>query len=81
MRIVGFPEEADAEGCIFPVTLMDVVFRGTPEELRVVGEFLINAAAELDVARSSNPELYLSVHLGNSNPHAQVGLSVNAGLE
>jgi hypothetical protein len=81
MRIVGFPEEADAGGCIFPVTLADVVFRGTPEELRVIGEFLMKAAAELNLAQSSNPDLYLSVNLDNSNPRAMVDLSVNVGLE
>jgi hypothetical protein len=77
MRIVGWPEEPDADGCILPVTITDLDFQGTPEELRAIGEFLLKAAAELDLAESDNSALQLSLDLGNSNPRAGVGLSVN----
>jgi hypothetical protein len=77
MRIVGWPEEPDADGGILPVTIVDVDFQGTPEELRSIGEFLLRATAELDFAESSNSALHLSVDLRNSNPRAGVGLSVN----
>jgi hypothetical protein len=77
MRIVGWPEEPDANGGILPVTIVDVDFQGTPEELRVIGEFLLKAAAEVDLAQSSNSALHIGVELGNSNPCAGVGLSVN----
>ena len=77
MRIVGWPEEPDADGGILPVTIVDVDFQGTPDELRAIGEFLLKAAAELDLAEANNSALYLSVDLGNSNPRAEVGLSVN----
>jgi hypothetical protein len=53
MRIVGWPEEPDADGCILPVTIVEVDFQGTPEELRAIGEFLLRAAAELDLAESN----------------------------
>jgi hypothetical protein len=77
MRIVGWPEEPDADGGILPVTIVDVDFHGTPEELRAIGEFLLNAAEELALARTANSELHIGVELGNSNPSAGVGLSVN----
>lgn len=77
MRIVGWPEEPDADGCVLPVTIVDVDFHGTPKELRAIGEFLLKAAAELDLAKSSNSALHVGVQLGNSNPCAGVGLSVN----
>jgi hypothetical protein len=77
MRIVGWPEEPDADGGILPVTIVDVDFQGTPEELRAIGEFLLKAAAELDLAQTNNSVVQLSVDLRNSNPHAEVGLSVN----
>ena len=78
MRIIGWPEESDEDGAIFPVTVVDVDFHGTPEELRAIGEFLLKAAAELDVAQSSNLPLHVGINLRNSNPCAQVGVSVNA---
>ena len=77
MRIVGWPEVPDADGCIFPVTVVDVDFHGTPEEMRAIGNFLLKAASELDIAQSSNSALHVGVELGNSNPLAGVGLSVN----
>ncbi|RZJ84351.1 MAG: hypothetical protein EOO64_04075 [Massilia sp.] len=77
MRMIGWPEEPDADGGILPVTIVDVDFQGTPEELRTIGEFLLKAAAELDLADANNSTLYLSVDLGNSNPRAEVGLHVN----
>jgi hypothetical protein len=77
MRIVGWPEEPDSHGGILPVTIVDVDFHGTPEELRAVGEFLLKAAAELDLVRTSNSAFQAGVELGNSNPDAGVGLSVN----
>ena len=67
MRIVGWPEEPDADGCILPVTIVDVDFHGTPKELRAIGEFLLKAATELDLANSSNSALHVGVELGSSN--------------
>ncbi len=78
MRIIGFPEEPDEDGGISPVTIVDLNFHGTPEELRVVGEFLLKAAAELDLAQASDLPLNLSIDLGNSNPDAEVGILVSA---
>lgn len=77
VHIVGWPEAPDADGGILPVAIVDVDFQGTPEELRAIGEFLLKAAAELDVAKTNNSALYLSIDLGNSNPRAEVGLHVN----
>jgi hypothetical protein len=77
MRIVGWPEESDLDGAILPVTIADVDFHGTPEELRTISRFLLMAAAELDVAQSTNSELRVGVELGNSNPTAKVGLWIN----
>lgn len=77
MRIVGWPEESDAEGGIDPVTIVDVDFHGTPEELRAIGNFLLKAAAELECAQSSNSALNIGIELGNSNPSAGVGLAIN----
>ena len=78
MRIIGWPEEPVEDGAIFPVTVVDVDFHGTPEELRAIGEFLLKAAAELDVAQDGNLSLHVGINLRNSNPDAQVGVSVNA---
>lgn len=75
MRIVGFPEES-ADGAIKPVTLADVVFEGTPEELRSVGEFLIRMSFEMQVANESNSALYVGLDLGNDRPNADVGLAI-----
>jgi len=36
MRIIGWPEEPDEYGAILPVTIVEVNFQGTPEELRAV---------------------------------------------
>jgi hypothetical protein len=77
MRIVGWPEEPDADGCILPVTIAGVDFHGTPEELRAISEFLLKAAIELDLAKSSNSALNVGVELRNCNPCAGVGLLVN----
>lgn len=78
MRIIGFPEEPDEDGGILPITIVGLTFHGTPEELRTVGEFLLKAAAEFDLAQASNLPLNLSIDLGNSNPHAEVGILVSA---
>jgi len=78
MRIIGWPEETDADGAILPVTIVDVDFHGTPEELRAIGEFLLKAAAELELAQGNNLPLNVGLDLGNSNPNAAVGISVNA---
>lgn len=77
MRIVGWPEDPDEEGCILPVTITDVDFYGTPDELRLIANFLLKAAGELDLAQANNSELNVGVELGNSNPAAGVGLWVN----
>lgn len=77
MRIVGWPEEQDAEGGILPMTIADVDFHGTPEELRLIANFLLKAAGELDLAQANNSELNVGVELENSNPAAGVGLWVN----
>ena len=77
MHIIGWPEEPDAEGAILPVTIVDVDFHGTPEELRAIGEFLLQAAAELELAHASNVPLNSGLGLSNSNPYAAVGISVN----
>lgn len=77
MRMIGWPEEPDEDGGILPVTIVDVDFQGAPEELRAIGEFLLKAAAELEIAQASNLPLHVSVDLGNSNPGAEVGISVN----
>lgn len=78
MRIIGWPEEPDEGGAILPVTIFEVDFQGTPEELRAVGEFFLKAAAELDIAQASNLPLNVSIDLDNSNPYAEVGIYVNA---
>jgi hypothetical protein len=75
MRIVGFPEEA-VDGAIFPVALCDVVFEGTPEELRSVGDFLIRMAFEMQAAVESNSALYVGLDVGNDRPNAEVGLAI-----
>lgn len=77
MRIIGWPERPDVDGGILPVTIVDVDFHGTPEELRAIGDFLLSAAAELDIAQANNSALHVGVDLGNSNPYAEVGVSVN----
>jgi hypothetical protein len=78
MRIIGWPEKPDKDGAILPVTIVDVDFHGTAEELRAIGDFLLKAASEFDIAAAKNLPLHASVDLGNSNPHAEVGISVNA---
>ena len=77
MRIIGFVEEPDVDGGILPVTIVDVDFQGTPEELRAIGEFLLKAAADLEIAQASNLPVHVSIDLGNSNPGAEVCISVN----
>lgn len=77
MRIVGWPEDPDTDGAILPLTVVDVDFHGSPEELRAIGEFLLRAAAELELAQSNKSALHVGVELGNSNPCASVGISVN----
>ena len=77
MRIIGWPEEPDAGGAILPITIVDVDFHGTPEELRSIGEFLLSAAAKLETAQANDSELHVGVDLENSNPTAEVGVSVN----
>lgn len=77
MRIVGWPEESDAESGIDPLTIVDVDFHGTPEELRAIGNFLLKAAAELEYAQSSNSALNMGIELRNSNPAAGVGIAIN----
>jgi hypothetical protein len=77
MRIVGWPEQPDAEGGVLPVTIADVDFHGSSDELRLIANFLLKAASELDLAQANNLELDVGVELGNSNPAAAVGLWVN----
>ncbi len=77
MRIVGWPEKPDAGGGILPVTIADVDFHGTPDELRLIANFLLKAAGELELAQANNSELNVGVELGNSNPAAGVGLWLN----
>lgn len=77
MRIIGWPEEPDAGGGVFPITIVDVDFHGTPEELRSIGEFFLSAAAKLQIAQTNDSVLHVVVDLGNSNPSAEVGVSVN----
>jgi hypothetical protein len=77
MRMIGWPEVPAANGCIMPMTIVDIDFQGAPEELRAIGAFLLKAAAELEFAESNNSALHLSLDLGNSNSRAGVGLSVN----
>ena len=77
MRILGWPERPDADSAILPVTIVDVDFHGTPEELRLIANFLLTAAAELDHAQASDSELSIGVELGNSNPAAGVPVWVN----
>jgi len=77
MRIVGWPEEHDADGGILPVTISDVDFHATSEELRLIASFLLKAANELDHAQANNSALNVGVELGNANPAAGVGLWVN----
>lgn len=60
------------------MTIVDVDFHGTPEELRAIGKFLLKAAAELELAQGINLPLNVGLDLGNSNPNAAVGISVNA---
>jgi hypothetical protein len=81
MRIIGWPEEPDEDGGILPVTIVDVDFQGTSEELRAIGEFLLKAATDLEIAQASNLPLHVSIDLRNSNPDAAVGISVNAGRQ
>ncbi len=75
MRIVGFPEVA-VEGAILPVTLGDVVFEGTPNELHSIGEFLIRMALEMQAAIESDSALYVNLDVDNDRVNADVGLSV-----
>lgn len=77
MLITGWPEAPDADGCILPVTIVDVDFHGTVEELRAVSKFLLSAANELEIAQGSNLPLQASIELRNSNPDAKVGISIN----
>jgi hypothetical protein len=77
MRITGWPLHADSDGGILPGNLADVDFHGTPQELRKIADFLLGAAAELEVASQSNAALHVGIELDNSNPHPEVGLWVN----
>lgn len=81
MRIVGWPEEPDADGAIFPVTISDVDFHGTPDELRMIAHFLLKAADALNRAQASDLGFNTGVQLENSNPAASVGLWVNVVRE
>jgi len=56
------------------VTIADVDFHGTPDELRLIANFLLRATGELDHAQANNSELNVGVELENSNPAACVGL-------
>ncbi|WP_322400859.1 DUF2345 domain-containing protein [Massilia luteola] len=64
MRIVGWPEESDSEGGILPMTISNVDFHRTPDELRLIANFLLRAAGELDLAQANNSELNVGVELG-----------------
>lgn len=75
MRIVGFPEAAD-DGAVLHVALSDLVFEGTPSELRSVGEFLLRMALEMQAAIESDSALYMGLDVENDRPSADVGLTV-----
>lgn len=77
MRIQGWPEELDRDGAILPVDIVDVDFYGTADELRLIANFLLRAATELDHAQANNLELNVGVDLAKSNPDARVGVWVN----
>lgn len=77
MRIVGWPGKSDADGAILPVSIVDVDFHGTPEELRAIGEFMLMAADELDQARASNSLLNVGIELENDDSSPEVGGWVN----
>jgi hypothetical protein len=77
MRITGWPLHAESDGSILPVNLADVDFDGTAQELRKIAEFLLRAAAELEVATQNDVALNTGIDLENSNPHSEVGLWVN----
>lgn len=77
MRITGWPLHADSDGATLPVNLADVDFHGTPQELRTIANFLLGAAAKLEVATQSDVALNVGIDLDNSNPHPEVGLWVN----
>lgn len=77
MRIVGWPEESDPKGGILPLSIADVDLHGTPDELRVIANFLLKAASELELAQANNSELSVGIEIGNSNPTAGVGVWFN----
>jgi len=77
MRIIGWPEQPDADNGILPVTITEVDFHGTPDELRTIGEFLLKAAAELGLAQTGTAAVDTGIELSNSNPQATVGVWVN----
>jgi hypothetical protein len=77
MRITGWPLHADNDGCILPVNLADVDFHGTPQELRTIADFLLGAAAKLEIATQNDATLNVGIDLKNSNPHPEVGLWIN----
>ena len=72
MRIVDWPEEPAADSGILPVTISDIDFHGTPEELRFIASFLLEEASELDFAQANNSALNVGVELGNVDQ--QLGL-------
>lgn len=60
-----------------PVTIANVDLYGTPDELGVIVNFLLQAASEPDLAQANNSELSVGIEFENSNPTAGVGVWLN----
>jgi hypothetical protein len=50
--LVGYPSEASPSGAISPVELGEVVIDASPEQLRALGNHLLQAARELEAGVS-----------------------------
>lgn len=77
MRLVGWPANYDKDEGLQPLEIKDIDLHGTAEELRVLSQFLEQAAFQLDQAKTSNQELNIGIDFEDDKPNSETGIWVN----
>ena len=69
MRLTGWPTNWNREEGLLPVDIQDVDIHGTPEELRVLAEFLVRAADAASRARAEGREYRNGLDFPDEKPN------------
>lgn len=77
MRLVAWPSTWKEEEGLLPIDVQEIDLIGTPDEIRSIAAFLVDAASQLEASSADCDAFEIGIDLGDSKPNPQTAVYVN----